>query len=92
MPNKSRHNRGKHSFQSKKKGQRITPVTVAQEQTAPPAGPAATPTHTRIATPRLSAPAPATTSHPHIAAELRRIGILAGIMLAVLVVLAFTLP
>ncbi len=91
MPNKSRHNRGKHSFQSKKKkGQRITPVTVAQEQTASPAEPAAT--HTRIATPRPSAPAPTTTSHPHIAAELRRIGILAGIMLAVLVVLAFTLP
>ncbi|MDD4985311.1 MAG: hypothetical protein PHQ43_05905 [Dehalococcoidales bacterium] len=91
MPNKSRHNRGKHSFQSKKnKDQRITPVTIAQEQIASPARPAATPT--RIMTPRASAPAPATASHPHIAAELRRIGILASIILAVLVVLAFTLP
>jgi hypothetical protein len=90
MPSKSRHNRGKHSFQNKKKGKQITPVAVAQEQTTSPAEPKATPT--RITTPRPSAPTTATASHPHITAELRRIGILAGIMLAVLVVLAFTLP
>ena len=91
MPSKSRHSRGKQSFQGKKgKGKRIPAATVAQEQAVSPTEPPAT--HARRAAPPLSAPPPPAASHPHIAAELRRIGILAGIMLAVLVVLAFTLP
>ncbi len=91
MPSKSRHSRGKQSFQGKKrKGKRIPAVTVAQEQAVSPTEPPAT--HTRRAAPPLSAPPPPAASHPHVAAELRRIGILAGIMLAALVVLAFTLP
>jgi len=94
MPSKSRQSRGKQSFQGKKrKGKRISPVTVAQEQAVSPTGSPATPV--RRAAPPLSAPTPTpppAASHPHVAAELRRIGILAGIMLAVLVVLAFTLP
>ena len=94
MPSKSRHNRGKQSFQGKKrKGKRIPAVTVTQEQAASPTEPPVTPAR-RVAPP-LSAPTPTpppAASHPHVAAELRRIGILAGIMLAVLVVLAFTLP
>ncbi len=94
MPSKSRQSRGKQSFQGKKKkGKRIPAVTVAQEQAVSPTGLPATPV--RRAAPPLSAPTPTpppAASHPHVAAELRRIGILAGIMLAVLVVLAFTLP
>jgi len=94
MPSKSRHSRGKQSFQGKKKkSKRIPAVTVAQEQATSPTEPPATPAR-RVAPP-LSAPTPTpppAASHPHVAAELRRIGILAGIMLAVLVVLAFTLP
>jgi hypothetical protein len=94
MPSKSRHSRGKQSFQGKKrKGKRIPTVTVAQEQAVSPTEPPATPA--RRAAPPLSAPTPTpppAASHPHIAAELRRIGILAGIMLAALAVLAFTLP
>ena len=91
MPSKSRHSRGKQSFQGKKrKGKRIPAVTVAQEQAVSPTEPPAT--SARRAAPPLSAPPPPAASHPHVAAELRRIGILAGIMLAALVVLAFTLP
>jgi len=91
MPSKSRQSRGKQSFQGKKrKGKRIPPVTVAQEQAVSPTASPVTPA--RRAAPPLSVPTPPAASHPHVAAELRRIGILAGIMLAVLVVLAFTLP
>ena len=95
MPGKSRHGKGKHSFQSKKKkGRRSPPGVVAQRQAdiqidkpvAPP----------KVVTPSASAPTPTpvltAVRHPYILAELRRIGILAGILLAILVVLALVLP
>ena len=94
MPSKSRHSRGKQSFQGKKKkGKRIPSVTVAQEQAASSTEPPATPMRRAAHPPSAPTPPPSpAASHPHVAAELRRIGILAGIMLAALVVLAFTLP
>jgi len=91
MPSKSRRSRRKQSFEGKKgKGKRIPPVTAAQEQAVSATAPTAPPA--RRATPPLNAPPLPTASYPHVAAELRRIGILAGIMISVLVVLAFTLP
>ena len=92
MSSKSRRSRGKQSFQgAKKKSKRLPPpIAVAQEQAASPTEPPVTPAWR--AAPPLNVPPPTTASHPHFAAELRRIGILAGIMLSVLVVLAFTLP
>ncbi len=94
MPSKSRHSRGKQSFQGKKKkGKRIPSVTVAQEQASSSTEPPATPMRRAAHPPSAPTPPPSpAASHPHVAAELRRIGILAGIMLAALVVLAFTLP
>lgn len=91
MPSKSRRSRGKQPFQgTQKKGKRISPVTVAQEQVVSPTESPVTPA--RRAAHSLSVSTPPAASHPHVAVELRRIGILAGVMLAVLVVLAFTLP
>ncbi len=94
MPGKSRHGGRKHSFQDKKKKGRRSPAgVVAQRQAdiqidkpvAPP----------RVATPSTSAPAPTprltAVRHPYILTELRRIGILAGIMLVILVVLVLVL-
>ncbi len=94
MPGKSRHDRRKHSFQGKKKkGRRSPPGVVSQQQTdiqidrsvAPPSVAASS-----VSTP---APMPVLTAvrHPYILTELRRIGILAGVMLAILVVLVLVL-
>jgi len=94
MPGKSRHGRRKHSFQGKKKkGRRSPPGVVAQRQAdvqidkpvAPPI----------VAAPSASVPTPmpvlTSVRHPYILTELRRIGILAGVMLAILVVLVLVL-
>jgi len=84
MASKSRRKR-KHSLQSKRrKGRGIAVATVAPQQVvAPTYQPAA---------PVVKEPAPTATRYPHIGAELRRIGMLGGIMLAILVVLALVLP
>ena len=93
MPGKSQRSRRKHSFQGKKKkGRRSPPGVVAQQ----PAGiqidkPVALPP---VALPRVAVPAVSTPTplrYPYILTELRRTGILAGIMLVILVVLALVL-
>jgi len=94
MPSKSRHGKRKHSFQDKKKkNMQSSPVIVAQQQAAPqidkPVAPprvAASPTRKPTQMPTMIA-----ARYPYIFAELRGIGILAGIMLAILVVLALVL-
>ncbi len=94
MPGKSRHDRRKHSFKGKKKkGRRSPPGVVARRQAdiqidkpvAPP----------KVVTPSAGAqtPTPVLTAvrYPYILTELRKIGILAGIMLVILVVLVLVL-
>ena len=91
MPGKSRHGRGKRSPQSKKrKSSRHFSATVAQQQ-------AVTETHKPVSHPIVSAPPVsvptpvaklAAVQYSHIATELRTIGILAGILVIILVVLA----
>ena len=94
MPHKSQRRRGKHSAQSKKRKSRLdSSVTVAQQQTTAQ-------TYRPVSRPSVSAPSasvpahiatPTATQYPYIVAELRRIGILAGIVLAILIVLASVL-
>ncbi len=94
MPSKSRHGRRKRSFQGKKKkSRRSPPGVVVQRQTdiqidkpvAPP----------RVVAPSASVPAPmpvlTAVRYPYILTELRRVGILAGIILVILVVLVLVL-
>ena len=94
MPGKSRHGKGRHSRQSKKRksSRRLdlekqhSSAMAAQQQTlAQPSEPA----------PLASVPTPVAKpvaiQYPYVAIELRRIGILAGIMLVILVVLALVL-
>ena len=91
MPSKSRHRRGKHSARSKKRKLRQDfSVTVAQRQAQnyEPVSPAPTPS-AKVLTPRSALPP---VRYPYIATELRRIAIIAGIMLAVLVVLYLVIP
>ena len=92
MPGKSRRGRGKRL--SKKKKGRLASATMAAQR------PAATQTYEPVAPSKGAAPAasvptsrptPAVVRYPFIATELRRIGILAGIMLIILVVLVLVL-
>ena len=94
MPGKSRHGRGKHPSRSKrKKGkQRFSAAVIQQQAVAETPKPVAPP---RVAAPSASAPTPmpllTAVQHPYILTELRRIGILAGVILAILVVLVLVL-
>jgi len=88
MPGKSRHRRGKHSARSKKgKVRRGISAAVAQQpamaQSYQPVSTAPTPS-AKVPKPRST---PTRLHYPYITAELRRIAILAGIMLTVLVVI-----
>ncbi len=83
MPGKSRHGRGKHSFHDKKgKSRHAPPVILQQPETDKPVVSAVT----------TPAAIGIDIQYPHALIELRRIGILAGIMLTILVVLALVLP
>ena len=90
MP-KSRRGRGRHLPRGKRrKGGKVFPAPVAQPS-AVTQGYEPTP-QTEVAVPRAKLPTPKATATAvqqlNIAAELRRIGILAGIILVILVVLA----
>ena len=96
MP-KSRHSKGKHPRQSKRSKARLRQNTVtappavqAAEAARPPPGPASP---KPVAAPaRAAAPVKTTAAqYPFFTAELKRTGILAGIILIVLVVLSLVL-
>ena len=93
MPGKSRRKR-KYSIQSKKGKDKLSHTTMLVQQ------PAVAQTHEPASSSDVSIPSakvptpmakPAAVQHPYIATELRTIGILAGIMLIVLAVLALVL-
>ena len=93
MPHKSQRKRGKHSAQSKKRKSRLdSSVTVVQQQAtaqnAKPVSQAPAPSAKVLTAKSTLSPV----QHPYITIELRRIALLAGIMLVVLVVLYFVVP
>ena len=87
MPGKSRPGRTRRSTRRKKGLGTAATVTQQREAAGEPAAAAAT------SLPRTTDSVVRSTStrYPHIVGELRRIGILAGIMLIILVVLALVL-
>ncbi len=94
MPGKSRHGKWKQSVRSKRRRSGRDSVAIAAQQ--PPVSQAYGP----VSQPEVSAPLPSTSTpsaavsairYPYIVAEMRRIGILAGIMLVILVVLTLVL-
>jgi len=87
MP-KSRHGRGRRSFQAKKGKIRQSSPAEAVPQPASPTSATAVPVRSTPAT----APLAPTMQYPYVLAELKRIAILAGIALAILVVLALVVP
>ena len=92
MPGKSRHGKGKHTSRRKRRGekQHSAPVAARQQPVTKTREPEPAP---RPVTPTPPPVAKRTaTQYPYIAAEVRTIGILAGILVAILVVLYFVLP
>lgn len=95
MPGKSRKKRGKYTPPAPKKknrpGRLVTAVqqpVVAQSQ-QPVDSPGMPPPPTEVPTPVVK---PMSTEYPFLTAELRTIGLLAVIMLAILVLLVIFLP
>ena len=94
MPGKSRRGRGKRSPQStKRKIRQRFLTTVAHQQ--PVVQTYESVSHPNASAPMASVPTPmaklAAVRYPHVATELRAIGILAGIMLIILTILALVL-
>jgi len=90
MAGKSRRGRGRHLPRSKrKKGKGIStpgtqPVVAPQDEPSPRAD-------TLVPSAKAPTPKAAVAEHTDVAAELRRIGIVSGIILVILVVLAVIL-
>ena len=94
MPGKARHGKGKHPHQSKKSKakQRYGDMAFQQHVSADIPKPATTVSTPSPKSTTPTAPAKSRTAqYPYITTELRRIGILAGIILVVLIVLALVL-
>jgi hypothetical protein len=96
MPGKSRHKKSKHPHHSRKSKAILRQGILASQKTPAdvpkPATPVAAPIAPKEATTLATAPAIARTpTYPYITTELRRIGILAGIILIILIVLSVIL-
>jgi hypothetical protein len=94
MSGKLRHGKGKHPVRSKRRRSGRDSLAIAAQQTP------VSQTYKAVLQPKVSAPSPSTPTptatvttarYPYIITELRRIGILAGITLVILVVLALVL-
>ncbi len=94
MPGKSRHARRRLSRKEKEKKSLVSLARASQQPAAAQAYKPVAPA--KADAPSVSAPAsvpsPVAVKHSYIASELRRIGILAGIMLAILITLSLVLP
>jgi len=96
MSGKSRHDKGSHHHQSKKsktKQRSLAPVVQPQvvARTPEPAVPARVSATSVKVTAPSAAPKTKIVSYPYITGELRRIGILGGILLGILIILALVL-
>ncbi len=90
MTGKSRHGKERREFHSKKSKAKRRAAMMSSQQVAAPAPETATPVETPA--PPAAEPAPlakpGAARYPYVAAELRRISILAGIIIIVLIVLS----
>jgi hypothetical protein len=91
MSSKSRRKRGRQSFHGKKKKGKPMPLLTTMEPTATDkTGTRAAPltVNTPPVTKPVPAPAPTASSYPHLTGELKKIGIIAAVMIAVLAILS----
>ncbi len=93
MTGKSGHKKGKHHTSKKGKSRQRSAATTTQQPVA--TGTLESVSHPKVSAPPATVPTPAAkptaARYPHIATELRTIGILAGITLIILVVLFLVL-
>ena len=89
MPSKSRHSQRKLSRRKRRKGTLVSPPPVSQQQAvAQPYKPVAP---AKVAAPSAGVPVLTLARYPYIVTELKRIGILTGIILVILVALFLVL-
>ncbi|MFA5316259.1 MAG: hypothetical protein WC369_02410 [Dehalococcoidales bacterium] len=82
MPAKSQHGKSKRTARSKRKGVRTPSVILSQKPAVLPS----------VAVPSVVLPRAATSaSYPYLTADLKRVGLLSGIILIILLVLYFTI-
>jgi hypothetical protein len=88
MPSKSRRKRGKHSQAKRRKGKlTFAPVTAEQPRASQTQVPV-TPSPVAAAAISKPLPKPTTVSYPYVASELKRIGVISAILVAVLIILS----
>jgi hypothetical protein len=89
MPGKSRHGKGRHPHHSKKSKAKLHSAMALTQpgvaDTSQPAAAASTPPSSDVSASPTKFRTP---QYPYITAELRRIGILAGIIIVILIILA----
>ena len=94
MPSKPRHGKRKHS--TPRRAEKEKQLALAATTRQPVAGQALMPAHPGKNDSKVSIPAPSASQpadkYQYIIAEVRRISILAGIILLILIVLALVLP
>ncbi len=90
MSGKSKHGRRKLPRSRRKKEQHVVPAPGIQQPAATPVNKPAPP---GVSTPQAGAPVAAVpvaaSKYPYLAGELRRIGILAGAIIVILIILTF---
>ncbi len=93
MPGKSRHGKGKHPHHSKKSKAIRRQTTMPSQQQATAVAPEPTAPVKAPPAPKAAAASAAVTAprYPYVVGELKRIGILAGIIIVVLIVLSIVL-
>jgi hypothetical protein len=93
MPAKSRRGKGKHPHLSKKKKAMIRQVSTPLQQQAATVAPKPAVSVKAPAAPKPDATPEVATAirYPYVAEELKRIGILAGIVIVILIVLSIVL-
>jgi hypothetical protein len=93
MPGKSKHGKGKRYQQIKKPHNIQRQDTAAVNVSTPPAGPIAAPVAEKVPAGKTTAAAAAVKAeqYAYIPGDLRRIGILTGIIAVILIVLYFIL-
>ena len=93
MPGRAQHSKGKHTPHSKKRKGRQSHLSKVPQQQSVSLTSEATALTKKVVTPLTDVvtPPPTTAKNPNLLIELRRVGILAGVMLAILLALVLVL-
>ncbi len=93
MPGRAQHSKGKHTPHSKKRRGRQSHLSKVPQQQSVSLTSEVSALTKKIVTPLtdVATPLPTTVKNPNLLLEMRRVGILAGVMLAILLTLVLVL-